>query len=426
MSLPLVFDSLVDLLHKKEENGLLYIEVFESLKPLLNVLNVDERQGFDEWIIRSLKKNTSYLSANVHDDADFIAESMMLSNVTENIDVSESLKRLSEVGKSHAQRTPEWFAYRKNVITASSLGKIFESEASNYNFMKEKVILDNVFHGSKATEFGVRFEDTAQSIYEDITHTKVSEYGCVPHSEISHIGASPDGIVTESFQDEYLLGRMLEIKCLYSRNLTGLPKYIYWVQCQIQLEVCNLEYCDFFECNLKEYNTIHDLVEAISNRNPKYCGILIELLDENGAKEKVLVSEIKNTKESINKWYDENVEIALNSGYSIVFKGWTLEKYSRLTIKRNRKWFESRKEQIQTFWNNVIENRILFDSDSKFFEKLEEQKRTEKEEIKKQKSESLVVKKNENKEKTEKKPRKLKEVISTTLDLSQCLIEDSD
>ena len=87
---------------------------------------------------------------------------------------------------------------------------------------------------------------------------KVFEYGCIPHPNIDHFGASPDGIVEPESLNKNYVGRMLEIKCPGSRPITGfIPEY-YHAQVQGQLEVCNLEFCDFVECKIDEYKTDDD------------------------------------------------------------------------------------------------------------------------------------------------------------------------
>ena len=55
---------------------------------------------------------------------------------------------------------------------------------------------------------------------------------------------------------------MLEIKCPKSRNITGIIPPIFFAQVQGQLEVCDLEYCDFLECQiLREYNSKKEFFE---------------------------------------------------------------------------------------------------------------------------------------------------------------------
>ena len=69
--------------------------------------------------------------------------------------------------------------------------------------------------------------------------------GLIIHNQYKHIGASPDGISD--------LGIMLEIKCPFKRKIDGAIPEQYWMQIQGQLEVCDLEECDYLECKLWEY-----------------------------------------------------------------------------------------------------------------------------------------------------------------------------
>jgi hypothetical protein len=82
--------------------------------------------------------------------------------------------------------------------------------------------------------------------------SKVEDFGCIQHPTYKFLGASPDGIIIESSTGRY--GRMLEIKNPVSREITGIPKKEYWVQMQLQMEVCNLDDCDFLETKFVEYH----------------------------------------------------------------------------------------------------------------------------------------------------------------------------
>ena len=42
---------------------------------------------------------------------------------------------------------------------------------------------------------GVMFEQVSQVLYETRNKIKISEFGCIPHKDLSYIGASPDGVV---------------------------------------------------------------------------------------------------------------------------------------------------------------------------------------------------------------------------------------
>ena len=78
--------------------------------------------------------------------------------------------------------------------------------------------------------------------YEYINNTKVNEFGCIKHTKHDFLAASPDGIVCDMSSNLY--GRMLEIKNVVSRTITG-AKMEYWIQMQLQMEVCDLNECDF-------------------------------------------------------------------------------------------------------------------------------------------------------------------------------------
>ena len=52
---------------------------------------------------------------------------------------------------------------------------------------------------------------------------------------------------------------MLEIKNIVNREITGIPKNEYWIQTQIQMETCDLSFCDFVETRIKEFSNEEEL-----------------------------------------------------------------------------------------------------------------------------------------------------------------------
>ena len=163
------------------------------------------------------------------------------------------------------QKTKEWFDYRFNRITASDMATAIDCNPyeSVESFICKKCdpnfpFLDNdfVFHGKK-------YEQIATMLYEHLYNSKVTEFGCLPSEKYKFLGASPDGIGSKSTLDykfNQKLGYMLEIKCPYVRPIKNKGKiageicpFYYYCQVQQQLECCNLDYCDFIQCNLKEY-----------------------------------------------------------------------------------------------------------------------------------------------------------------------------
>ena len=157
------------------------------------------------------------------------------------------------------QRTAEWYKQRYNLLTASSAyktlgtqGKINEiicSKCAPFDTQSNAARLntDNPCH------WGIKYESVSTMYYEEMNNTTVTEFGCIVHKDIPFLGASPDGIIVDETSPLY--GRMLEIKNPFSRVITGIPKDEYWIQMQMQLEVCDLDYCDFLETKFTEYES---------------------------------------------------------------------------------------------------------------------------------------------------------------------------
>lgn len=367
------FFDFIENLAKKNEEIVLSEEIFQSMIPIIKRFGLDQDEIHRCWL---KYKILAHSECKNKDEIDFIIDSIIVHPETPKpvLHAQKQIKWLDSIPQPE-QRTKEWYTYRHNVITASSMSKVFEGKTYYNSVLKEKVLPEKKhFSGSSnALQHGVRNEPVAQSIYELITKSKISEYGCIRHPEINHIGASPDGIVTESFVNgDLLLGRMLEIKCLYSRRLTGIPLYKYWVQVQIQLEVCELEYCDFFECKFNENLSEEKFFEKLENGTiGEYHGNIIEYTEiskdsSESSKTKWIYSPINLSYSEYLKWKDNEIAPFLennsNLWYNKIFY-WELIKYSNVTIKRNRKWFKHVKPKIESFWNDVMERRKKIDND---------------------------------------------------------------
>jgi putative phage-type endonuclease len=159
--------------------------------------------------------------------------------------LKDKVKKVEELPQPE-QRSTEWYKMRNERLTASDgAASIGENPYQN----RKKTILGkcghNKFTGNSATRWGQKYEEVACQVYEKRMNYHVDEYGLIPHGVIPFIGASPDGITPE--------GIMLEIKCPPKREIKEEPPHYYWIQMQLQLEVCDLEICDFEQCKLEEY-----------------------------------------------------------------------------------------------------------------------------------------------------------------------------
>ena len=158
--------------------------------------------------------------------------------------------------KNFPQKTPIWYLERYNSITATDVAPILECNPyyKKMDILRKK--LDNIqgeedeSNENINTIWGNKYEPVAIRIYEDFVHDKVYEVGLIKHQEHTWLGASPDGIRN--------CGKLLEIKCIWNRKIQNKTPFYYWIQVQIQLEVCDLDECDFFQCKFLEYNDYLD------------------------------------------------------------------------------------------------------------------------------------------------------------------------
>jgi putative phage-type endonuclease len=138
------------------------------------------------------------------------------------------------------QRSEEWLALRDKMITASDVASAlgenhFESPDS---FVKKKV-LKTKWAGNAATAHGTALEPLVRDLYDQRTGRKSHEIGLVQHRQYPWLGASPDGVTED--------GLLIEIKCPLTRKIEPkVPKH-YLPQVQLQLEITDLEECDFIQ-----------------------------------------------------------------------------------------------------------------------------------------------------------------------------------
>ncbi len=171
------------------------------------------------------------------------------------------------------QRSPEWFTSRYNLISASMASKALASEAQRNSLIFEKCKPFEAFqeecrrHAFLGTNspmhWGIKYEPITVRIYETVHQTILHhQYGCIAHPTYPWLGASPDGINADP-HNERLLGRMVEIKNIVNREIEGEPFEQYWVQMQMQMEVCDLDECDFVETRIKEFASREDYLAFI-------------------------------------------------------------------------------------------------------------------------------------------------------------------
>jgi hypothetical protein len=256
------------------------------------------------------------------------------------------------------QRTDEWYRFRHNRFSASSIWKLLDSPSTYNSLIYEKCkpfgetyIQQAISNEYNPRNWGVKYEPVSLQIYSYKNPTTIvkSDYGCIVHPFYPFIGASPDGI--NIAPEKY--GCMVEIKNIFNREIDGIPLEEYWIQMQIQMETCNLEECDFLETRFKEYETEEDFyLDQIC----EFKGLILFFLAKSPEKEnkfEYMPLYISLEKHAIDQWIRELQE-KLQEEYILYDRSyWYLDEYSCINIKRNAAWFESVLPIIESAWKTV-------------------------------------------------------------------------
>jgi putative phage-type endonuclease len=126
------------------------------------------------------------------------------------------------------QRTPEWYEFRHQHITASNAWKAFASQSAKNQLIYEKCKPISIKQKSptfneNSMTWGHKYEPLTRMIYELKNDTLIEDFGCIEHPNYPFLAASPDGIVVGKNN----FGRMIEIKNVVSRVIDGIPKKDY-------------------------------------------------------------------------------------------------------------------------------------------------------------------------------------------------------
>ena len=227
-------------------------------------------------------------------------------NIYPDIDVPDEYKELDarfnklKLLPQPEQRTKEWYDYRYTRITASDAGAAIDLNPYEpvEGFILKKCDPNFPFHDNENVHHGKKYEQIATMIYEHVFNTRVYEFGALPSEKHSFLGASPDGICSKYTLDNKFsprLGTMLEIKCPVRRqivlkgNETDICPFYYYCQVQQQLECCELNVCDFWQCSLVEYSRIKYLNDNDDNNTCRIYDCETELVINNKIKKGIIL-----------------------------------------------------------------------------------------------------------------------------------------
>lgn len=261
------------------------------------------------------------------------------------------------------QRSKEWYEFRHNLITASSAWKVFGSKCQVNNIIYEKCQpIQEFSQGGVNTDsplhWGQKYEPVSVLVYEELFSTTVEDFGCIKDSKHEFLGASPDGINVDARSQLY--GRMLEIKNIVNREITGIPKKEYWIQMQLQMSVCKLNECDFLETQFIEYDSYDDFVEDSLNDNILLTrsnlkkGMFLCFSDKNSPKYVYPPNGLGG--KELQEWEDDEIKKSKLTWVRTIY--WKLEKISCVLVCRNSLWFKSAIKEIDNVWKMIEHERI--------------------------------------------------------------------
>jgi len=259
------------------------------------------------------------------------------------------------------QRTPEWYEQRHNYLTASSIWKAFGTNGNRNELIYSKcqpvdVAKYSRFNLESPLHWGQKYEDVSIAWYEQQYRTKVGEFGCIPHASIPYLAASPDGINIDPTSDRY--GRMVEVKNIVNREITGIPKLEYWIQMQVQLEVCGLKECDFLETRFIEYSDYDEFSADgcfTQTEDGKPKGMMMLFLDNDG-QPKYEYAPWAASEEEVDAWQKKKMtDNATNAWLKNIY--WRLDQVSVVLVVRNRIWLDTAKPVLDDLWATIEHER---------------------------------------------------------------------
>ena len=252
------------------------------------------------------------------------------------------------------QRSEEWYRNYGKVLTASEFSALFQQNKRRKDLVLSKAHPPQEISANyrlacptnelNAIGWGIRFEPVLKLLLEHKDKCLIYESGRLHHRTNTHLAASPDGIISQSHHPEQI-GRLVEIKCPYSRSIGGEIPLDYWIQMQIQMEVADVDECEYIECDIVSARAKQ--VESIDLSGTTYTGniYLVKQKVEDGDpfEYRYLYGAI-----------DSSEMPAIPDGFECMeVVPWGLKRWHRKLVYRDRQWYEGTIPWQDAFWQDV-------------------------------------------------------------------------
>ncbi|CAM9104326.1 unnamed protein product [Ectocarpus sp. 8 AP-2014] len=133
-----------------------------------------------------------------------------------------------------AQRTPEWYEYRKKRVTASEASPIIAQGKGYDRIFEQKVGIRDTNISSEYMTIGTDNEEAVVVLYRAKfpEETVFHDLSIIPHRTLDYVAASLDACTAS--------GINVEIKTMFKDKFVKVSK-MYYDQVQLQMEVADLE-----------------------------------------------------------------------------------------------------------------------------------------------------------------------------------------
>jgi len=233
------------------------VELYDSWDFMEWIEESEITEVFESMVLQSLTKKESKSDAktifySLIWEYYLLRRDLCNSRITADLEVGVRLRSV----ESTAQHSVEWFQEKRNLVTASEFSTMLTGCA---RLVKSKVVQRLGDSRSEQTvaigrlnpmAWGHRYESVIRSIYAKyVAKGEVfDECGRYYHRTLNRLAATPDGLVLSGPR----AGRILEIKAPVSRDIEEetVPEP-YYVQVQVQMEVCDVAAADYCECRIR-------------------------------------------------------------------------------------------------------------------------------------------------------------------------------
>lgn len=137
---------------------------------------------------------------------------------------------------------------------------------------------------------------------------------------------------------------------------------------QLQMEVCNLDECDFLETYFKEFENLE--VYLKEKHNYEYYGIILMFNDKNcNPIYEYMPLYLDNDTNEFDKW-KKNMMEKNNDNLYIKEIYYYLDNYSCVLVKRNKEWFNSIIDNFKDAYNIILNEK----NNNKYIKRIENKK----------------------------------------------------